>query len=268
MPCPSNRSACSRLNGTNSSRTWASVKPTPLSRTWKTALPSLARVAPTSTRGRSAPPLNLMALASRLANTWRTSAGSACRSGSSPAMATTCGAAAVAPVRRSATSRTSASVCTGRRSTAPSAERASSSSEVTRSVELSDWRAMAASSRSAAVRSPRPSASRAMRDTPVMPPSGPRRSCDTLRLKLSRPSMVSRSCAVRSATRSSSVWLVRSSSAWISWRAASSRALLACARTRPVVRMVMPSTACGTISEMPAPARLSQPASAASIEAG
>ena len=49
---------------------------------------------------------------------------------------------------------------------------------------------------------------------------------------------------------------------------ASSRALLACARTKPVVRMVMPSTACGTISEMPAPATLSQPPSAASIEAG
>ncbi len=127
---------------------------------------------------------------------------------------------------------------------------------------------MAARRLSAAVRSPRPSASRAMRDTPVMPPSGPRRSCDTLRLKLSSPSIVSRSCAVRSATRSSSVWLVCSSSACTASRAASSRALVACARTRPVVRMVMPSTACGTISEIPAPTKLSQPASAARIEAG
>ena len=138
-----------------------------------------------------------MALPIRLANTWRNSSGSQFTVGSRGATvqygASFCGSARM-------TSATSCPKSTSRRLSVASLARDSASSASTSLTELMAWPSISSSMRCAWSWSPAASWSRASRVMPTMPPSGPRRSCETLRLKLSRPSMVSRSSAVRSAT--------------------------------------------------------------------
>ena len=244
-PDPANCPSCSRCKGSNNRLAAPGAKPTPLSRTNSTVWPR-CDIAPTSIRGCGAPRENFTALASRFTNTWRSRPGSAVTAGSG---STVTGQRAAVSAPRSCTSAsfTSAAVSSARgcRSSLPA--RASASSEATRSDEASACAASRPSMRRTSSGRPWSSASCASRAACAMPPSGPRRSCDTLRLKLSSPATMLLSSAVRSATRCSSESLRRRSSA-SAWRRRSTSACAA-ARSRicPVVSTVMPSITDGTM---------------------
>ena len=252
-PDPANCPSCSRCKGSNNRLAAPGAKPTPLSRTNSTVWPR-CDIAPTSIRGCGAPRENFTALASRFTNTWRSRPGSTVTAGSGSTVTghAVAGSApgsapGLAPRSGASDSPTTAAVSSARgfRSSLPA--RASASSEVTSSADASACADSRPRKRFVSSCRPSSSAGGAGRAAWAKPPSGPRRSCDTLRLKLSSPATLLPSSAVRSATRCSSESLRRRSSA-SAWRRRSTSACAA-ARSRicPVVSTVMPSITDGTM---------------------
>ncbi len=78
-----------------------------------------------------------------------------------------------------------------------------------------------------------------------MPPSGPRRSCDTLRLNPSRLDTSSRSDCVRACTVASSVWFASCSARAAAARRATSASSARRRRSRLTVSSVIPKNSVG-----------------------
>ena len=246
-PWPSKRAPCSRRNGVNRADGSPPSKPTPLSQTCRHTAPSCGS-ALISTRASRRSLLNLAALPIRLTRITRSRSGSASTAGSSRTR--NCGAPPLRPWRTcSITSRVIGPGSSVLRCIGASPTRASSSSVVTSRSEASACCMMIGSARRARLSSPSAQASRARPASPALPPSGPRRSCDTLRLKLSRPvTMLCRS-AVRWATATSSEALLAASSA----SACERSAISACSARRRLSRLtegrIRPTNAAGSTAQ-------------------